>query len=292
MAISASQVKELREMTGAGMLDCKKALDATSGDFDKAIDWLREKGISKAKKKESRVAAEGLTNIYEDGNVAVIIEVNSETDFVAKNQNFKDLLDTIGKALLNNKVETLDSANELVVDGKKISELIIDATAKIGEKITFRRFSRIEKNDDEHFGNYIHMGGRISVLSVVKGANAEVARDVSMQAAAMNPKYIKISDIEDSVLNHEKEVLTEEAMNEGKPKEIAEKMVIGRLNKFYKEVCLEEQPFIKDGDINVKTFIKNNGGELVSLVRYEVGEGIEKETVSFAEEVMAQVNNK
>lgn len=291
MAVSASQVKELREMTGAGMLDCKKALDETNGDFDAAIDWLREKGISKAKKKEARIAAEGLTNIYVQDNTAVILEVNSETDFVAKNENFKNLLNTIGNSILNNDVKTLDEANELVVDGKKISELVIDATAKIGEKITFRRFARITKGDDEVFGNYIHMGGRISVLSILKGANETVARDVSMQAAAMNPKYIKVNDIPESVLNHEKEVLTEEAMNEGKPKEIAEKMVIGRLNKFYKEVCLEEQPFIKDDSINVKTFIKNNNGELLDLIRYEVGEGIEKVTVSFAEEVMSQVNN-
>ena len=291
MAISASQVKELREMTGAGMLDCKKALDATEGDFDKAIDWLREKGISKAKKKEARVAAEGLTNIYENENTAVILEINSETDFVAANENFKNLLDVVGNALLNNEVSTLEEANEIVVDDKKISDIIVDATAKIGEKISLRRFKRITKSEDENFGSYIHMGGKISVLSVVKGADSNVAKDVSMQAAAMNPKYIKIEDIEEEVLNHEKEVLTEEAMNEGKTKEIAEKMVIGRINKFYKEVCLEEQPFIKDGDVNVKTYIKNNGGELVSLVRFEVGEGIEKETVSFAEEVMNQVNN-
>ena len=169
--------------------------------------------------------------------------------------------------------------------------MVVDATAKIGEKLTFRRFERIVKNDDESFGEYIHMGGKISVLSVIKGVSSEISKDVSMQAAAMNPKYIKIEDIEEDVLNHEKEVLTEEAMNEGKPKEIAEKMVIGRLNKFYKEVCLEEQPFIKDDSINVKTFIKNNGGELISLTRYEVGEGIEKSTVSFADEVMSQINN-
>ncbi len=291
MAVSASQVKELREMTGAGMLDCKKALDATNGDFDKAIDWLREKGISKAKKKEARVAAEGLTNIYTEGDTAVILEVNSETDFVAKNDNFKELIDTIGKCLIHNEVNTLEEANKLVVDGKTIDELVIDATAKIGEKITLRRFSRITKDSNDVFGAYIHMGGKISVLSVIKGASSEVARDVSMHAAAMNPKYIKISDVPEKELEHERKVLTEEAMNEGKPKEIAEKMVAGRLKKFYKEVCLEEQPFIKDDSIDVKTYIKNSGGELISLVRYEVGEGIVKETTSFKDEVMSQVNN-
>ena len=183
--ISAQMVKELRETTGAGMLDCKKALEATNGDFDAALDWLREKGMSKAKKKESRIAAEGLTNIYVEGNKAVILEINSETDFVAKNEEFKKLVETIGKALLNSNVKTVEEA----------SDLVVNATAKIGEKLSFRRFELVEKKDSETFGAYLHMGGRISVLTVVEGANAEVAKDVAMQAAAMMPKYVTKEDV-------------------------------------------------------------------------------------------------
>ncbi len=289
--ISAQMVKELRESTGAGMLDCKKALEATNGDFDAAIDWLREKGMSKAKKKESRIAAEGLTNIFIDNNKAVILEVNSETDFVAKNDEFKKLVETIGKTILAGNPKTLEEANALESDGVKVSDLVVNATAKIGEKISFRRFEVVEKEDNQEFGAYLHMGGRISVLTVVEGANADVAKDVAMQAAAMSPKYVTKEDVPNSELEKEKAILKEQAINEGKPAEIAEKMVAGRIQKFYKEICLEEQPFIKDGDISVSTYVKNNGGKIVSMTRYEVGEGIEKRKDDFAAEVMSQINN-
>ena len=288
--ISAQMVKELRETTGAGMLDCKKALEATNGDFDKALDWLREKGMSKAKKKESRIAAEGLTDIFVDGNKAVILEINSETDFVAKNDEFKKLVKTIGEALLNSDVTTVEEANEIETSEGKISDLVVNATAKIGEKLSFRRFEKVTKTDSQSFGSYLHMGGRISVLTVVEGANAEVAKDVAMQGAAMNPKYVTKEDVPASELEKEKAILKEQAINEGKPAEIAEKMVAGRIQKFYKEICLEEQPFIKDGDVSVSTYVKNNGGKIVSMTRYEVGEGIEKRNDNFAAEVMSQIN--
>ena len=288
--ISAQMVKELRETTGAGMLDCKKALEATNGDFDKALDWLREKGMSKAKKKESRIAAEGLTDIFVDGNKAVILEINSETDFVAKNDEFKKLVKVIGETLLNNDVTTVEEANEIETSEGKISELVVNATAKIGEKLSFRRFEKVTKSDSQSFGSYLHMGGRISVLTVVEGANAEVAKDVAMQGAAMNPKYVTKEDVPASELEKEKAILKEQAINEGKPAEIAEKMVAGRIQKFYKEICLEEQPFIKDGDVSVSTYVKNNGGKIVSMTRYEVGEGIEKRNDNFAAEVMSQIN--
>jgi len=288
--ISAQMVKELRETTGAGMLDCKKALEATNGDFDAALDWLREKGMSKAKKKESRIAAEGLTNIYVEGNKAVILEINSETDFVAKNEEFKKLVETIGKTLLNSNVKTVEEANELETEEGKICDLVVNATAKIGEKLSFRRFELVEKKDSETFGSYLHMGGRISVLTVVEGANAEVAKDVAMQAAAMMPKYVTKEDVPALELEKERAILKEQAINEGKPAEIAEKMVAGRIQKYYKEICLEEQPFIKDGDVSVSTYVKNNGGKIVSMTRYEVGEGIEKRNDDFAAEVMSQIN--
>ena len=289
--ISAKMVKDLREATGAGMLDCKKALEASNGDFDAAVDWLREKGIAKAAKKEARIAAEGLANIYIDGNNAVILEVNSETDFVAKNNDFKELVDKIGNALLNTDVKTMEEALEVSTDEGKISDLLVSATAKIGEKLSFRRFERVTKNDNEVFGSYLHMGGKIAVLTVVENVSVEVAKDVSMQAAAMRPKYVTIEQVDPKELEHEKSVLKEQAMNEGKPAEIAEKMVEGRLKKFYKEVCLEEQPFIKDGDISVATYVKNNGGKISNMVRYEVGEGIEKREEDFASEVMSQIEN-
>jgi len=288
--ISAQMVKELRETTGAGMLDCKKALEATNGDFDKALDWLREKGMSKAKKKESRIAAEGLTDIFVDGNKAVILEINSETDFVAKNDEFKKLVKVIGETLLNNDVTTVEEANEIETSEGKIRDLVVNATAKIGEKLSFRRFEKVTKTDSQSFGSYLHMGGRISVLTVVEGANAEVAKDVAMQGAAMNPKYVTKEDVPASELEKEKAILKEQAINEGKPAEIAEKMVAGRIQKFYKEICLEEQPFIKDGDVSVSTYVKNNGGKIVSMTRYEVGEGIEKRNDDFAAEVMSQIN--
>ena len=287
--ISASLVKELRELTGAGMLDCKKALEACDGDKEKAVDWLREKGISKAAKKASRIAAEGRADILVCNNSAVIVEVNSETDFVAKNSEFTSLVNDILTSIMNGNPETVEDAFKLTVNGETVENLIINKTAKIGEKLSLRRFAKLTKNDNEVFGSYIH-GGRIAVLTVLEGTNEEVAKHVSMQAASMRPQYVRISDVPEDVLNRESEVLKEQAMNEGKPAEIAEKMVQGRLQKFYKEICLEEQEFILDGDINVKTYVKNNGGTIKEMVRYEVGEGMEKREENFAEEVAKQIN--
>jgi len=289
---SASDIKELREKTGAGMLDCKKALEEAQGDMSKAVDWLREKGISKAAKKESRIAAEGLTEIIVNGNKAVILEVNSETDFVAKNVEFKNFIETIGNAIVNSNAKTMEEALALTTNQGVISEYLVNLIAKIGEKISFRRFELVEKADDEVFGTYSHMGGKISVLTVLKGANSDVARDVSMHAAAMRPGYITRDEVPSDVIEHEKGIIKEQAMNEGKPADIAEKMVMGRINKFYKEVCLVEQEFVKNPDVTVGAFVKDNGGEIKSMVRYEVGEGIEKRKDDFASEVMNQVNGK
>ena len=288
--ISASLVKELREQTGAGMMDCKKALSECDGNLEAAVDWLREKGIAKAGKKETRIAAEGLADIFVDGNKAVMIEINAETDFVSKNDEFKDLIKTVGETILHSDAKTLEEANELPYEDGTIKDLIIAKTAKIGEKLDFRRLAVITKNDDENFGTYLHMGGKIAVVTVIKGANSEVAKDVAMQAAAMKPKYVFKEDVPLEEVNREREVLKEQAMNEGKPAEVAEKMVDGRLNKFFKEICLSLQEFIKDGDIDVTKYVTNNGGELIGMTCFTVGEGIEKRQDNFAEEVMAQIN--
>ena len=291
MEITASMVKSLREISGAGMMDCKKALAETNGDMDKAIDYLREKGISKATKKESRIAVEGLANIYIDGNKAVILEVNSETDFVSKNDEFKSMIDVIGKTLLSSDVKSLEEANELVTEnGETIKDLIVSKIAKIGEKLSLRRFMILSKSDSEVFGSYLHMGGKIASLVIVDGSNEDVAKDVAMQQAAMSPAYTFIEDIPSDVLEHEKDIQKELAMGEGKPADIAIKMVEGRIQKFYKEVCLNEQVFVKDSNLTVKQFLSNNKCSLKFAVRYEVGEGMEKRNEDFATEVMNQLN--
>ena len=289
MEVTAAMVKELREKTGAGMMDCKKALAECNGDITASIDWLREKGIAKSAKKESRIAAEGLANIYVKDNKAVILEVNSETDFVSKNEEFIEMIDTIGNSILDSDAKTLEEA--LKVDTKEgtIEELIIAKTAKIGEKLSLRRIEVVLKSDDEVFGSYLHMGGKIAVLTVLKGASESVAKDVAMQAAAMRPSYVFISDVPEDVLENERKIQKELAMSEGKSEDIALKMVEGRIKKFYKEVCLIEQPFIKDGDISVADYVKKNNGEVIAMIRYEVGEGMEKRSENFAEEVMHQV---
>lgn len=287
--ISAKQVSELRNLTGAGMMDCKKALSECNGDMDQAVDWLREKGIAKSAKKASRIAAEGLANIYIEGNKAVILEVNSETDFVSKNEEFTDMIDTIGKTILGSNAKTLEEVLELTTDEGTINDLIVAKTAKIGEKLSLRRFELVEKSDNEVFGSYLHMGGKIAVLTVLDGANEDVARDVAMQAAAMKPQYLNSDEIPTDVLEREKEVFKTQAMEEGKPAEIAEKMVTGRIKKFYKEVCLLNQAFIKDGDVDVETYVKNNGGVVKTMIRFEVGEGMQKREENFAEEVMNQI---
>lgn len=287
----ASDVKELRDRTGAGMMDCKKALEATNGDMEQAIDWLREKGISKAAKKEGRIAAEGLTNGARNENVAVIIEINCETDFVAQNDDFKSLVQSIANTLLHNNVTTMEEANQLIIDGgnETIEEAIINFIAKIGEKISFRRFERIVKEANQSFGIYSHMGGKITALVVLEGADEDVARDVAMHVAAMSPVCISKEDVPEDMLEREKTVIKEQVMNEGKPADIAEKMVQGRIQKFYKEICLSDQEFIKDSSVTVGNFVKNNGGEIKKMVRFAVGEGIEKKEEDFASEVMNQI---
>jgi len=287
--VDAKTVAELRAKTGAGMMDCKKALSETNGDINAAIDYLREKGIAKAAKKESRIAAEGLANVYINGNKAVILEVNSETDFVSKNEEFTSMLDTIGNTILNSNAKTVEEALELPCEEGTIKDLIIAKTAKIGEKLSLRRIEVVEKTDDETFGSYLHMGGKIAVITVLTGANEEVAKDVAMQAAAMKPEFVREDEIPTDRVEKERAIFKEQAMNEGKPAEIAEKMVEGRLKKFFKEICLVSQSFIKNGDIDVATYVKNNGGEVKSMIRYEVGEGMEKRNDNFAEEVMNQV---
>ena len=288
---TAKDVKELREKTGAGMLDCKKALEACEGNIEKACDWLREKGIAKAAKKESRIAAEGLCQIKVDGNNAVMLEVNSETDFVAKNAEFTNFVDYLADQILANEVATVEDVLAINDGGETINDKLVALVAKIGEKISFRRFEKLTKNDDEIFGAYKHMGGKIGVVVVVKGANEEVAKDVAMQAAAMNPTALRRDGVPAEVVERESHIIKEQVMAEGKPEEIAEKMVVGRLNKFYKEVSLEEQAFIKDSGLSVLDYVKNNGGEINSMTRFAVGEGIEKRQDDFASEVMSQIQN-
>lgn len=291
----ASDVKELREKTGAGMMDCKKALEACDGNQDKAVDWLREKGIAKAAKKESRIAAEGITEADVNGNEAIIFEVNCETDFVTKNEKFVELVKELKEALMSSKCMNIEEANEVKLsDGKTIAERIVEETATIGEKISFRRFERITKNDDETFGVYSHMGGKITAIVVVNGANEDVARDVAMQAAAMNPIAVNRDNVPENVVEHEKEMIKAEMKNDeknkNKPEDILEKMAVGKLGKFFKENCLVEQAFIKDSSLTVEKYVKENGGEVVSMTRFAVGEGIEKKQENFAEEVMSQIN--
>ncbi|MFA6777296.1 MAG: translation elongation factor Ts [Bacilli bacterium] len=289
LMVDAKTVASLRKITGAGMLDCKNALVETNGNIEKAVDYLREKGIAKAVKKASRIAAEGLVNIYIEGNTAIIIEVNSETDFVSKNEEFIEMIDLIGKSVLKSRVTTLEDALNLEIGAGTINDLIIAKTSKIGEKLSFRRFELVTKNDNEEFGSYLHLGGKIASLIVLEGESEKVAKDVAMQVAAMKPDYISKEDIPTEKLEKEKKILTEEVLNEGKPAEIAEKIVAGKLNKFYKEICLIHQPFIKENDIDVATYVKNNNSKVINMIRYEVGEGMEKRSENFAEEVMSQI---
>lgn len=291
MAITAQMVKELREKTGAGMMDCKKALTQTDGDMDKAIDFLREKGIASAAKKADRIAAEGLTSVVVNGNDAVIVEVNAETDFVAKNDAFQTLVKELADHLLKNKPADLEAALASTMDnGATVEAHINAAISKIGEKITLRRFEVVSKTDNDAFGAYLHMGGRISVLSVLEGTTDEAAaKDVAMHIAAINPKYVSEDQVSPEEVEHERQVLTQKSLNEGKPENIVAKMVEGRLRKFFEEICLVDQPFVKDPDQKVGKFVASKGGKVREFVRYEVGEGLEKREENFAEEVMNQI---
>lgn len=289
--ISAKLVKELREKTGAGMMDCKKALTETDGDIDKAIDYLREKGIAKAAKKADRIAAEGLVHVETKGNDAVIVEINSETDFVARNEGFQELVKEIANQVLDTKAETVEALMETTLpNGKSVDERIKEAISTIGEKLSVRRFAIRTKTDNDAFGAYLHMGGRIGVLTVVEGStDEEAARDVAMHIAAINPKYVSSEQVSEEEINHEREVLKQQAINEGKPENIVEKMVEGRLRKYLQEICAVDQDFVKNPDVTVEAFLKTKGGKLVDFVRYEVGEGMEKREENFADEVKGQM---
>lgn len=296
MAITAQLVKELREKTGAGMMDCKKALEEVNGDIAKAIDYLREKGIAKAEKKSGRVAAEGLTRAQIDGNTAVIFEVNSETDFVAKNDQFLQLLDVVGTTLLANKPANLETALEVEVNGSTLGTIVTEASATIGEKITLRRFEIIEKTDDQGFGAYVHMGGKISAIALLEKGNDELGKDVAMQVASMAPEFVSRDEISEEYINHEKHILLANIQNDetmaGKPEKMIQGIVEGRLSKQLKDVCLVEQVYFKNPDLKVGEYVKNSGNAVIRFVRYVTGEGIEKNETNFAEEVMQQAFGK
>ncbi|AXU75918.1 elongation factor Ts [Clostridioides difficile] len=299
--ITAQMVKELRESTGAGMMDCKKALQEAEGNMEKAVDLLREKGLSKAAKKAGRVAAEGLVAIEmnDDNTVASMVEVNSETDFVAKNEDFKVFVkDAACMALATDKEDISSLLGETHKEGITLQEVLNNRVAKIGEKLDFRRFAKVVTNGQ--VAGYIHGGGKIGVLvemeTEARDAKVlELGKDVAMQVAAMNPKYVSRDEVDAEYIAHETEVLTQQALNEGKPANIVEKMVKGRLEKELKEVCLLEQTFVKNPDITVKQLVadvaKAVGSDIkvVKVVRFEVGEGIQKREENFAEEVAKQL---
>lgn len=287
--ISASMVKDLREATGAGMLDCKKALEASNGNMEDAITWLREKGISKAAKKASRIAAEGLAVAKVNGNKAVVVEVNSETDFVAKNEEFQTLVNIIAETVLASDAKTIEEANKLTHDGKTIEELVVDKTATIGEKISFRRFEILEKEDNQVFGTYSHMGGKIVALTLLD-SDEELAKDIAMQVAAMRPLYLNRDNVPADVLDKERTILKEQAENEGLDSSKIDMIVNGRINKYFEEVCLVDQGFIKENKMKVSKYVESKNSKIVNFVRYEVGEGMEKREENFADEVMKQIN--
>lgn len=292
MAITAAQVKELRELTGAGMMDCKKALTECEGDIKKAIDWLREKGIAKAAKKEGRIAAEGLAKILIEGNRAVVLEVNSETDFVAKNDRFLALLDEAAKTIFNSNAKTVEEALALPTAEGTLNDSFIGAVAIIGEKITLRRFEIVEKSDDELFGSYTHQGGRIVAVTVVKGtADAQVAKNMAMQVASMNPTYVSRNEMPQDVIAHEREVQEGIMANDpslaNKPEKVKAGIIEGRVSKSLQDMCLVDQEYFLDSNLKCGQYLKENNAEVVKFVKYIVGEGIEKKQDDFAAEVAA-----
>ncbi|MCK7488091.1 MAG: translation elongation factor Ts [Bacillus subtilis] len=294
MDITASLVKELRDKTGAGMMDCKRALTETAGDIEKAVDWLREKGIAKAAKKSSRIAAEGLGDIVISGNKALLFELNCETDFVAKNDKFITLVQQVGQILSQSNVASTEEALAYVTNGKTVQEFLFEAISGIGENLTLRNVQVFTKTDAQSFGAYKHMGGKIISLAIVNG-NADVAKDIAMHVAASNPRFMNQSEISPAEIAHEKEVLTKTALNENanadkpKPEAIVLKMIDGRLNKNLKEICLVNQPFIKNPDQSVEEYVKSKGASVAVFKRLAVGEGIEKKEENFAQEVMAAI---
>ena len=289
--ITASMVKDLRTTTGAGMMDCKKALVEADGDMAKAVDILREKGLSQAAKKASRIAAEGAVVSYIAGNkkTGVIVEVNCETDFVGQNENFQELARSMAKHIVETDPADVEALLASEMNGKTVKEIVTEAVANMGENISIRRFVRYESREGEVF-SYIHGGGKIGVLVEMKSADAELGKDIAMQVAAANPSYMERTEVSNEEIEHEKEVLREQARNEGKPEAIIEKMVLGRVNKYYKEVCLVDQPFIRDGDISISQLLKSKGAEVIRFSRFQLGEGIEKKQDNLAEEVAKQIN--
>ncbi len=293
--VTAQMVKELREKTSAGMLDCKKALVATDGDMEAAVTWLREKGIAKAEKKASIVAAEGLCSYVISGNKAVLFELNSQTDFVAQNAKFISLVEEVGSIIINSNATDTDSALAIEKDGKTLSTIILESSGVIGEKISLRRVQVLEKKDSQVFGAYKHMGGRIVTVTVLEGNDEVVAKDIAMHVAALAPKYVSRNDIPADVIEKEREIILATALNENanapKPKPeniIAEKIVPGRLEKSLKETCLLSQAFVKNPDQTVEAYVNSQKSEVVTFLRLEVGEGIEKVVSDFAAEVAAQ----
>ena len=287
MAITAAMVKELREKTGAGMMDCKKALTATDGDAAKAVDWLREKGIAKAEKKAGRVAAEGAVGAFvaADGKTGCVVEINCETDFAAGNDQLKELLAKVAEHIVATKPADMAALNDSEIEGKKVSTLITEATATIGEKISLRRFACYET--EGRLASYIHMGGKIGVLVNMTGGDEQLGKDIAMQIAAAAPMAVDRDGVDASALEHEKEVLRKQAEEEGKPANIIERMVEGRINKFYKEVCLNEQIFVKDSEKTIKDVLGDV--KVTEFTRFQLGEGIEKKQDDFAAEVAAQL---
>lgn len=292
MAVTAKLVKELRDLTGAGMMDCKKALVETDGNIEEAIDYLRKTGSAQAAKKAGRIAAEGSTYIHVDGNTAVIVEVNCETDFVTKNEKFQQLLVDLGKHIVSEKPSNVEEAlqQNLHGDGETLESHINTITSTIDEKISLRRFALINKTDADAFGEYIHMGGTIGALTILEGTTDEsVAKDVAMHIAAINPTYISREDVDEDEVNRERAVLKTQALAEGKPEKIVEKMVEGRLGKFFEEICLLEQSYVKDPDMKVKKYLDSKNATVKTFIRYQVGEGMEKREENFADEVMGQM---
>ena len=288
MSISASMVKELRERTGAGMMECKKALVETNGDMDAAVELLRKTGQAKADKKSSRVAADGRIAVAVDGNKAAIAEINSETDFVAKDENFVEFATAVADAALTSSVDDVESlASISLSDGRMVETARTELVVKVGENISVRRFERIEAAD--HLGNYTH-GARIGALVSMTGGNAELARDVAMHVAATNPICVDQDGVPEDTLERERRIFAEQAAESGKPPEIVEKMVTGRVAKYLKEITLLGQPFVKDPEVSVGKLLKSADATVNSFVRFEVGEGIEKKQENFAEEVMSQIN--
>ena len=284
--ITAALVKELREITGAGLMDCKKAVVECEVDKDKAIDYLREKGIAKAAKKAGRIASEGVVAAASNGSTACIVEVNSETDFVAKNENFQNLVKKIAEHIVATKPADMDALNASELDGKTVADVMTEAVASIGEKLSLRRFE-VYTSEDGKLATYIHMGGKIGVIVELSGGEDELGKDVAMQIAAAKPQCISRADVDTDALAHEREVLRKQALEEGKPEKIVEKMVDGRINKYYKEVCLVEQEFVKDSDKTIKDIL--GGVEVRRFARFEMGEGLEKKNEDFAAEVAAQI---